>query len=182
MSQNAYLDFPVGPTPSPKMIRDAMGEPEEKTPLASLFGDAFMDTTVAGSVIRYFERPNEIDPSFRITPELLRDTAGDVPVEYIQDLSESTSLDEFKYRVESIKERLDTREKLSQHGIAGLGLTFGAAMLDPAFLFAFAAAAFSSSTAREYGRIALTNGRLPIVAPQFPLLWTLEEIRPAIAH
>ena len=136
MSQNAYLDFPVGPTPSPKMIRDAMGEPEEKTPLGSLFGDAFMDTTVAGSVIRYFERPNEIDPSFRITPELLRDTAGDIPVEYIQDLSESTSLDEFKYRVESIKERLDTREKLSQHGIAGLGLTFGAAMLDPAFLFA----------------------------------------------
>lgn len=136
MSQNAYLDFPVGPTPSPKMIRDAMGEPEEKTPLGSLFGDAFMDTTVAGSVIRYFERPGTFDPSFRITPELLRDTAGDIPVEYIQDLSESSSLDEFKYRVESIKERLDTREKLSQHGIAGLGLTFGAAMLDPAFLFA----------------------------------------------
>jgi len=134
MSQNAYLDFPVGPTPTPKMIRDAMGEPEEKTPLGSLFGDAFMDTTVTGSVIRYFERPGTFDPSFRITPELLKDTAGDIPVEYIQDLSESTSLDEFKYRVESIKERLDTREKLSQHGIAGLGLTFGAALLDPAFL------------------------------------------------
>ena len=131
-----YLDYPVGPTPSPKLIRESMGEPKEKVPLLSLTGGTFMDTTVFGSLYRYFDRPNDFDEDFLVTPELLRDAAGDIPVEYIQDLSESSSLNEFKYRVESIKERLDTREKLSQHGILGLGLTFGTAMLDPTFLAA----------------------------------------------
>lgn len=132
MSSFDYLDFPLGETEKPQTIGDQLGKPEQS--LFSLTGEVFSDVTLVGAAQRYMDRPDIIDQDFKLTPELMTKYAADIPVTFLDQLSKSKSLDEFIYRTKDIKERLETRSKLSQHGLKGTALTFGVAMFDPAFL------------------------------------------------
>lgn len=115
-------------------------EVEPEQPLSSLFGRAFKDTSVGYQIWNAFTNTEyEDDPNFEMTTDIFKEYAGDIPQEYRDDLIKSESLAELRQRSGEVRERLETRRLLAQHGYKGLAMTFGAAMLDPAYLFAIGA-------------------------------------------
>jgi len=136
-----YLNVPIDPTPTPAMIREAQPEKEVPT-IRSLLGGAWEDSTSYAALLRWYETPNEVDPTFSVTKELLDRHTLDLPTEYVEELADSTNETQFMMRVKSMKDRLKTREGLAANGYGGMAASFGMAMLDPTFLVAAPVASF----------------------------------------
>ena len=139
----SYLDTPTGPTPTPQQIREANKGREKPT---ASFGDIWREATVFGSLIDYFDKPNRVDPDFRVTEELLARQTRDLPASLISELSRASSEEEFMYRVRSARERLGTQQAISNMGYSGMALQFGASLLDPAFIAAAPVASLAFGT------------------------------------
>lgn len=130
----SYLDLPVGPTPTPRMISEATPEKEDLgTPS---FMDVFEDVTIASRIVDYFYRPSKRDPNFKISPNFLEKYGRNLPANLVEKLADSESEEEFLYRYRTIRDRLKTQQKLADMGLTGMAYQFGVAMLDPAFLVA----------------------------------------------
>lgn len=81
------------------------------------------------------------DPNFRITQDLLKATAADIPDRYLDALSASNSRADYDRRVEQLRDDLEVKRKLAEMGGTGVALQLGAAVLDPAGWAASIAAA-----------------------------------------
>ena len=92
-------------------------EVEPEQPLSSLFGRAFKDTSVGYQIWNAFTNTEyEDDPNFEMTTDIFNEYAGDIPPEYRDDLIKSESLAELRQRSGEVRERLETRRLLAQHG------------------------------------------------------------------
>jgi len=140
----SYLNEYIGPTPTPKMIADAT--PEKKDEGTPSFLDVFFNSTVTGPIIDWMHRPSEVDPDFKITPDLLKLHARDIPANFIDDIADSDSLEEFLYRTTTIKDKMKTQRQLSEMGATGMAYQFGVSMLDPVFLTAAPLASLAIGT------------------------------------
>ena len=130
----SYLDLPVGPTPTPRMISEATPEKEDLgTPS---FMDVFEDVSVTARILDYFYSPSKPDPNFRISPDYLEKYGRNLPANLVEKLADSESEEEFLYRYRTMRDRLKTQEKLANMGLTGMAYQFGVAMVDPAFLVA----------------------------------------------
>lgn len=118
----------------------------------SLFGRAWEDQTLYASLLRWWERPTEVDPTFRVTNEMIDRQLPGVPLEHMRDLFESRSEAEFMYRARNLRSRLKTREDLANAGLGGFAASIGSAILDPAFLVAYPVA-----TAGLFGKASQTG-------------------------
>ncbi len=81
------------------------------------------------------------DVNFRVTKDMLKQKAADVPTEYLGYLSDSHSGADFDWRLERLKKDIAVEQKLAAMGVTGVGLRLGAAILDPAGWLATMAAA-----------------------------------------
>ena len=133
MTSLQYMDGSfIPPSPPEKPVE---AQPERS--LLSLAGDAFRDVSVGHQIWNAFTNtPWEDDPDFELTPEIFKANTDGIPREFQEELMRSDSLLELQHRAGEIRERMETRRLLAQHGYKGMALTFGAAMMDPVYLSA----------------------------------------------
>tara|TARA_R100000655_G_scaffold94765_1_gene136324 strand:- start:7442 stop:11242 length:3801 start_codon:yes stop_codon:yes gene_type:complete len=140
MSRLTYNDRVTGLTPTRgELLEASKAEASKRAETApsgwDLFKRTWSDQTLYSTLIRWWDRPDEVDPDFRVTRELLdRHKTDDIPLDYLDDIIQSESEPEFMYRLRETRERLETRKRVSEAGWGGTGIAFAAAMLDPAFL------------------------------------------------
>ncbi|NKK65642.1 DUF882 domain-containing protein [Rhizobium leguminosarum bv. viciae] len=93
------------------------------------------------------------DVNFRVTKDLLKDKAGDVPTEYLDYLTDSHSGADFDWRLQRLKKDMEVEQKLAAMGGTGIALRLGGAILDPAGWLATAALAPVGGAVKA-GRVA----------------------------
>lgn len=124
----------TGTAVTPRFIRE--NAPKQEDPEVPSFGEVFLDATVAGRLIDASYRPREKDPNFEMTPDLLKQYAKNIPPEFIPDVADSDSFEEFIYRIRSFESRFKVHEGIRSMGATGLAYQLGVSILDPAFLIA----------------------------------------------
>ena len=124
----------TGTAVTPRFIRE--NTPKQEDPEVPSFGEVFLDATVAGRLIDSSYRPREKDPNFEMTPDLLKQYAKNIPPEFIPDVADSESFEEFIYRIRSFENRFKVHEGIRSMGATGLAYQLGVSILDPAFLIA----------------------------------------------
>ena len=104
----------------------------------SAVGQSWLKDQVFTQFHNYLMRPDEADPDFKVTPGLLMGTAQDLTLEDQQDLTTSTSMSEYVYRLNNIKSVYDHRQQMGHLGGGGIGASILAGALDPVYLAATA--------------------------------------------
>ncbi|RIX99516.1 DUF882 domain-containing protein [Aureimonas flava] len=85
--------------------------------------------------------PQVSDPNFRVTPEILKAKAADIPDKFLDFLGGSLSDADFDRRADRLRQDLEIQRKLGAMGGTGVALQLGAAIVDPAGWLAALAAA-----------------------------------------
>lgn len=97
------------------------------------------------------------DVNFRVTKDMLKQRAGDVPTEYLGYLQDSHSGPDFDWRLHRLKKDIEVEQKLAAMGATGVALRLGGAIVDPAGWLATAAAAPLGGAVKG-GRVARILG------------------------
>lgn len=134
--------------------------PEEKDmPVLDLMGKIKEEDFFADNIVRGINREVfEVDPDFVPTSDMYQQamkTHGISP-EYLDELDDSVSYEDWAARVEHIKEEQDLNTELGEYGWKGAGLRFATNVLDPSMwglALASGPIAFGSK-AIQMGRVA----------------------------
>lgn len=71
------------------------------------------------------------DPDFKVTPEVLKQVAGEVPTEYLDEFVGAVSMEHAEAIRSRILRQMETDQKLASMGNKGIALQVGASLLDP---------------------------------------------------
>jgi hypothetical protein len=104
------------------------------------------------------------DPSFRVTPELLREQAADVPTEQLDEFADAVSQEHFEAIKTRILKQMETDQKLASMGATGVALQVGASLLDPGALAATAAIGAATGGLGLPAAVAARFGRAGTIA------------------
>lgn len=124
------------------------------------------------------------DPNFRLTPEVLKEVAADVPTEYLDEFSDAVSMEHADAIRNRIMSQIETDQKLASMGGTGIALQIGASLLDPGAIAATAAIGavtgglgLPAAMAARFGKLGTiglgaAEGALGNLAVDIPLLMT----------
>jgi hypothetical protein len=123
-------------SPLPRYVsnhdRKAAGMDTEVPSLWEGAGMAIDEGWIATNVMRQFNKEDfAIEEGFQISEELWEEVSADLPAEYQRAIGEATSEAHARALGNSLRESFQTDVKLNSMGWQGVGLRFGAAILDP---------------------------------------------------
>ena len=104
------------------------------------------------------------DPDFRVTPELLRERAADIPEAQLDEFADAVSEEHFDAIKNRILKQMDTDQKLASMGWTGVGLQVGASLLDPGAWAATAAISAGTGGLGLPAAVAARFGRVGMIA------------------
>ncbi len=104
------------------------------------------------------------DPDFKVTPELLKERASDIPTEQLDEFVGAVSEEHFDAIKNRILKQMETDQKLASMGGKGIALQVGAALLDPGALAATAAIGAATGGLGLPAAVAARYGRVGVIA------------------
>jgi hypothetical protein len=104
------------------------------------------------------------DPNWTLTEDRMKELGRDIPTEYLSEFEDAIS----DQHAEAIRQRLvsqiETNTKIASMGMSGVGLSFGAAMTDPAAIAATLAIGAATAGTGLAPAIAARAGRAGMIA------------------
>jgi len=139
-----------------RLLKEQQKDEDKETPSWwTMIDDAWEDSTMTASVIRWLAEPvpteGDNPSNFEVTDSMLERYTKGIPSEYWQGLVDSRSQAEFFYKLKNLKERLKTRETLGNMGYTGTALSIGTSIADPLFFIAGAGVGGAVGKASQVG-------------------------------
>lgn len=104
------------------------------------------------------------DPNFKVTPELLKERAAEIPNEQLEEFADAVSEEHFEAIKTRILKQMETDQKLASLGGKGIALQFGTALLDPGAIAATVAIGAATGGLGLPAAVASRFGRAGTIA------------------